>query len=215
MEPHSETPIRVLLVDDHPLMREGVASVLDGLDDIKVVGEAATGSEAIRLFAELQPDITLMDLQMPEMDGITAIRKIRAQLPAARILVLTTFNGDVQTLRALKAGACGYLLKNMIRKDLLTAIREAHRGRHSLPPEVASNLDSHALDEQLSARELEVLRLVAGGRANKQVAAELSVTEETVKTHMKNILCKLHARDRTQAVVIGLERGILDAWVPR
>lgn len=215
MEPDSETPIRVLLVDDHPLMREGVAAVLGALDDIQVVGEAATGSEAIRLFAELQPDITLMDLQMPEMDGITAIRKIRAQSPEARILVLTTFNGDVQTLRALKAGACSYLLKDMIRKDLVTAIHEAHRGRTSLPPEVAANLDSHALDEQLSARELEVLRLVAGGRANKQVAAELSITEETVKTHMKSILCKLHARDRTHAVVIGLERGVLDAWVPR
>jgi DNA-binding NarL/FixJ family response regulator len=208
-------PIRVLAVDDHPLMREGVEAVLGAQDDMQLVGEAATGREAVSLFTALQPDVTLMDLQMPQMDGITAIRKIRAQSPAARILVLTTFNGDVQTLRALKAGACGYLLKDMIRKDLVSAIREAHRGRVILRPEVAANLDSHALDEPLSDRELEVLRLVAGGRANKQVANELSLSEETVKTHMKSILSKLHARDRTHAVVIGLERGVIDAWQKR
>ncbi len=215
LQPESPRPIRVLVVDDHPLMREGVIAVLDTLEDISVVGEAATGREAIEVFATLQPDVTLMDLQMPLMDGITATAEIRRQFPDARILVLTTFNGDVQTLRALKAGACGYLLKGMIRKELVTAIREAHRGRVNLRPEVVAELGKHALDEQLSARELDVLRLVAGGHANKQIAARLSLSEETVKSHMKSILGKLKARDRTHAVVIGLARGVLDAWPPR
>jgi two-component system, NarL family, response regulator len=205
-------PVRVLVVDDHPLMREGIAAVLGTHADIAVVGEADDGRQAIDAYATLRPDVTLMDLQMPHMDGITAISGICGRWPGARILVLTTFNGDVQTLRALKAGACGYLLKNMIRKDLVTAIREATRGRVNLQPEVAAKLGEHALDAPLSARELDVLRLVAAGKANKQVAAALSLSEETVKSHMKSILGKLNARDRTHAVVIGLERGILDSW---
>ena len=208
-------PIRVLVVDDHPLMREGVAAVLGAEGDMVVVGEASTGREAIDAFRELNPDVTLMDLQMPVMDGISAIAEICGRWPDARVLVLTTFNGDVQTLRALKAGACGYLLKNMIRKDLKGAIRDAHRGRVNLQPEVAAKLGRHALDEQLSAREMEVLRQVAAGGANKQIAARLSLSEETVKSHMKSILGKLKARDRTHAVMIGLERGILDSWPPR
>jgi len=204
--------IRVLVVDDHPLMREGVTAVLSAQEDIAVIGEATSGREAIDSCLALNPDVTLMDLQMPGMDGISAISEIRRHRPDARVLVLTTFNGDVLTLRALKAGACGYLLKSMIRKELVAAIREAHRGRVPLRPEVAAKLGEHALDDQLSARELEVLRRVAAGSPNKVIAAALSLSEETVKSHMKNILSKLKARDRTHAVVIGLERGILDAW---
>jgi DNA-binding NarL/FixJ family response regulator len=205
-------PIRVLIVDDHPLMREGVAAVLATQEDIQVVGEATTGREAIDAYRQLRPDVTLMDLQMPNMDGISATAEIRRHWPHARVLMLTTFSGDVQALRALKAGACGYLLKSMLRKELTGAIREAQRGRVSLRPEVAAKLGEHALDEHLSARELEVLRQVARGGANKQIAARLSLSEEAVKSHMKSILGKLKARDRTHAVVIGLERGILDSW---
>lgn len=215
MSAENIAPIRVLVVDDHPLMREGVAAVLGSENDIVVVGEASTGREAVKAFKDLRPDVTLMDLQMPVMDGISAIAEICAELSSARVLVLTTFSGDVQTLRALKAGACGYLLKSMIRKELKNAIRDAHRGSVNLMPEVAETLGRHALDEKLSVREMDVLREVAAGGANKQIAARLSLSEETVKSHMKSILSKLKARDRTHAVVIGLERGILDSWPPR
>lgn len=207
-----ETRIRVLVVDDHPLMREGVMGVLGTAQDVVVVGEASTGREAVHSFQRLRPDVTLMDLQMPEMDGLRAICEICERWPGGRIIVLTTFSGDVQTLRALKAGACGYLLKGMIRKDLVAAVHDAHRGRLALRPEVAAKLGEHALDEALSARETEVLRQVAAGGANKQIAARLSVSEETVKSHMKSIMGKLKAQDRTHAVMIGLERGILDSW---
>lgn len=212
MDENAGAPIRVLVVDDHPLMREGVTAVLSTQPDIIVVGEAASGREAIDYCLGQNPDVTLMDLQMPGMDGISAISEIRRHRPDARVLVLTTFNGDVLTLRALKAGACGYLLKSMIRKELVAAIREAHRGRVALRPEVAAKLGEHALDEQLSTRELEVLRLVAAGNPNKAIATRLSLSEETVKSHMKSILSKLKARDRTHAVMLGLDRGILDAW---
>ncbi|MET0282443.1 MAG: response regulator transcription factor [Steroidobacteraceae bacterium] len=204
--------IRVLVVDDHPVMREGVAAIIAAEPDLLMVGQAATGREAIDAFRELHPDVTLMDLQMPEMDGISAIAEIMRRWPQARVLVLTTFKGDVQTLRALKAGACGYLLKSMIRKDLLGAIRDAHRGRVNLMPEVAAELGHYALNENLSEREIEVLRHVATGSANKQIAFVLGLSEETIKTHMKSILNKLQANDRTHAVMIAMQRGIINAW---
>jgi DNA-binding NarL/FixJ family response regulator len=211
--PTSAPPsIRVLVVDDHPVMREGVSAIISTEQGISVVGQASTGREAIDAFRELRPDVTLMDLQMPEMDGITAIAEICNRWPQARILVLTTFKGDVQTLRALKAGACGYLLKSMIRKELMGAIRDAHRGRVTLLPEIAAQLGQHALDEKLSDREIEVLRLVAIGNANKQIAFVLALSEETIKTHMKSILTKLHANDRTHAVTIAMQRGIINTW---
>lgn len=212
MEEVTGAPIEVLVVDDHPLMREGIRAVLSTHEDIHVIGEATCGREAIQACLRQHPDITLMDLQMPGMDGISAIAEIRRHQPEARVLVLTTFNGDVLTLRALKAGACGFLLKSMIRKELAAAIREAHQGRVALRPEVAAKLGEHALDESLSGRELEVLRHVATGSPNKVIAARLCLSEETIKSHMKSVLSKLKARDRTHAVVIGLERGFLDAW---
>jgi len=215
MEGSIDTPIKVLVVDDHPLMREGVIAVLSSHEDIRVVGEASSGRDAVQAHLHLNPHITLMDVQMPGLDGISALGEIRRHRPHARVLVLTTFSGDVLTLRALKAGACGYLLKGMIRKELVTAIREAHRGRVTLRPEVAAKLGQHALDEHLSPREIEVLRQVADGSPNKVIAARLSLSEETVKSHMKNVLSKLKARDRTHAVVIGMERGFLDAWSMR
>jgi DNA-binding NarL/FixJ family response regulator len=197
-------------VDDHPLLREGVAVLVASQSDMKVVGEASDGREAIEEFRKRRPDITLMDLQMPEMKGIDAIIAIRAEFPEARIIVLTTYRGDVQVLRALKAGARGYLLKGLLRKELLETIRAVHAGLKRIPPELAAELADHAADEALSAREIDVLRLIAGGNANKVIAAQLSITEETVKGHVKNILAKLSANDRTHAVTIGLKRGIIE-----
>jgi len=203
-------PIRILTVDDHPLLREGIAALVASQPDMQVVGEASDGREALEKFRQHRPDITLMDLVMPGMKGVDAIIAIRAEFPEARIIVLTTYTGDVQVLRALKAGARGYLLKGLLRKELLETIRAVHAGRKCIPPEVAGQLADHAGEEALSEREIEVLRWIAGGNANKQIADQLSITEETVKGHVKSILAKLYANDRTHAVTIGLKRGIIE-----
>jgi DNA-binding NarL/FixJ family response regulator len=206
----SAQPIRVLAVDDHPLLREGISALLAAQPDMKLVAEASNGHEAIEQYRIHRPDVTLMDLQMPEMNGVDAMIAICGEFPRARIIVLTTYTGDVQVLRALKAGARGYLLKNLLRKELLETIRLVHAGRKRIPPDVATGLAEHATDDALSAREIEVLGLISGGNANKEIAARLSITEETVKGHVKNILAKLDANDRTHAVTIGLKRGIID-----
>ena len=202
--------IRVLVVDDHPLMREGIIAVIQGAADIIVVGEAGNGQQAIEMFRVHRPDVTLMDLQMPIMNGIDAIKTIRLEYPTSHFIVLTTYQGDVQALRALKAGATGYLLKNMIWKDLPESIRAVHSGRRRIPPEIAEALVEHVADDALTEREVEVLRRVATGTANKVIAFELSVSEATVKAHMKNILAKLGANDRTHAVTIAVKRGFLE-----
>jgi len=205
----SDAPIRLLIVDDHELLREGVVSILQDQPDMAVAGEATNGAEAVERYRALRPDVTLMDLQMPEMNGIDAIRAIRGESPAARIIVLTTYEGDVLALRAIRAGAAGYLLKGMLRRDLLDTIRAVHAGKKRIPPEIALGIAEHQADDLLSEREIDVLQLVAVGRSNKIIADELSITEETVKSHMRNILSKLSANDRTHAVTIGLKRGIL------
>ncbi len=202
--------IRVLCVDDHPLLREGIAALVASQPDMDLAAEASNGREAIEQFRKHRPDVTLMDLQMPEMNGVDAMGAIRAEFPEARIIVLTTYSGDVQVMRALKAGARAYLLKGLLRKELLETIRAVHSGQKRLPPEVASEIAGHATDDALTSREINVLRLIAGGNANKEIAAQLSITEETVKGHVKNILAKLGANDRTHAVTIGLKRGIIE-----
>lgn len=202
--------IRVLAVDDHPLLREGIAALIGSAEDMELVAEAANGREAIDLFRKYRPDITLMDLLMPEMNGIDAIGAIRAEFPEARVIILTTHPGDFQVSRALKAGARGYILKGMLRKELLETIRAVHAGHKRLSSETAAEIAEHATDSALSPREIEVLRLVAAGNANKEVAARLSLTEVTVKSHVKNILAKLGASDRTHAVTIAFKRGIID-----
>lgn len=204
------SPIRVLSVDDHPLLREGVAVLLANQPDLKLVAEAANGREAVDQFRRHQPDVTLMDLQMPEMNGVDAMISICEEFPNARIIVLTTYVGDALVLRALRAGARGYLLKSLLRKELLDTIRLVHAGKKRIVPAVAAELAEHATDDALSPREVAVLRLIAGGNANKMIASQLSITEETVKGHVKNILTKLNAKDRTHAVTIGLKRGIID-----
>jgi DNA-binding NarL/FixJ family response regulator len=202
--------IRILMVDDHPLMREGIAAVIQADEGFVVVGEADNGQQAIEMFRRHRPDVTLMDLQMPVMNGIDAMKAIRLEFPAARFIVLTTYQGDVQALRALKAGAAGYLLKSMIWKDLPESIRVVHSGRRRIPPEVAAALAEHVADDLLSEREVEVLRRVALGNSNKVIAAELSISEATIKAHMKSILAKLGANDRTHAVTIAVKRGFLE-----
>ena len=206
----SSKPIRILAVDDHSLLRDGIAKLVAAQPDMEMVAEASNGLEAIEQFRVHRPDVTLMDLQMPEMNGVDAIIAICGEFPRARIIVLTTYVGDVQVLRALKAGARGYLLKNLLRKELLDTIRLVHAGHKRIPPEVANELAEHATDESLSEREIEVLRMVAGGNANKEIGAQLDITEETVKGHLKNIMAKLGANDRTHAVTIALKRGIID-----
>jgi DNA-binding NarL/FixJ family response regulator len=205
-----QAPIRILCVDDHSLLREGVAAILANQPDMTLIAEASNGREAIEQFRKHRPDVTLMDLQMPEMNGVDAMIAICAEFSTARIIVLTTYTGDVQVMRALKAGARAYLLKGLLRKELLETIRLVHAGQKRVLPEVAAELAEHATDGSLSSREIEVLRLIAGGNANKEIAALLSITEETVKGHVKNILAKLGANDRTHAVTIGLKRGIIE-----
>ncbi len=202
-------PIRILAVDDHPLLREGIAALVNSQPDMKLVAEAANGREAIEQFRKHRPDVTLMDLQMPELNGIDAMIAIRGEFPQARIVVLTTYKGDMEVLRALRAGARGYLLKNLLRRELLETIRAVHAGEKRIPPEVAAQIADHAAEDDLTSREIEVLQLIASGNANKAIAARLSISEETVKGHVKNILSKLAANDRTHAVTIGLKRGII------
>jgi DNA-binding NarL/FixJ family response regulator len=202
--------IRILAVDDHALVRQGIAVLLGTEPDMTLVAEASNGREAIQQFRAHRPDITLMDLQMPEMNGLDAILAIRAEFPDAKIIVLTTYKGDVQILRALKAGAQGYLLKNAIHKELLDTIRAVHAGKKTLSPEASYEIAEHATDDALTPAEINVLRLIAAGNANKQIADQLSITEETVKGRVKNILSKLGASDRTQAAMIGLKRGIIE-----
>jgi two-component system, NarL family, response regulator len=202
--------IRVLTVDDHPLLREGIAVLIDTQSDMQLIGEASNGREALEQFRNHRPDITLMDLQMPELSGIDAISAIRGEFPEARIIVLTTYSGDFQISRALKAGARAYLLKGMLRQELLQTIRAVHAGQKRLSAEVAAEIAEHATDDVLTPREIDVLRLIANGNASKEIAGKLSLTDETVKGHVKNILAKLGVNDRTHAVSIGLKRGIID-----
>ena len=202
--------IRILTVDDHQLLREGIGVVLDGQTDMTLVGQAGNGLEAIESYRRLRPDVTLMDLRMPDMSGIEAISAIRTEFPNARIIVLTTYAGDVQAAAALRAGAAGYLLKSLVRKELIETIRAVHSGKRRVPAEIATEIAEHVADDALTVREIEVLRRVAAGKSNKLIAAELEISEGTVKTHMKSILPKLDASDRTHAVTIALKRGILD-----
>jgi len=203
-------PIRVLVVDDHPLMRSGLCGEINTQNDMKVVAEAADGNEAIACFRVHRPDVTLMDIRMPGMNGIEAIYAIRREFLAARFIILTTAAGDIQALRAFQAGAMGYLLKNLLRTELTDTIRLVHEGRKRIPPEVAQQMAEHAADEAITPRELDVLRAIARGKANKIVAADLNISEHTVKNHVKNILAKLNANDRTDAVMIAIRRGFIE-----
>lgn len=205
-----ERRIRVLIVDDHPVLRDGVAAILGNQSDMEAVGEARDGAEAVERFRALRPDVTLMDLQMPGMNGVDAILAIRAEHPNARIIVLTTYAGDAQAVRALKAGAAGYLLKSSLRTELIDAIRDVHRGQRHVHREVADEIALHVVDETLTPREVAILQLVSVGKANKQVAAELGLSEETVKGHLKSIFAKLDVADRTHAVTVAARRGIIE-----
>jgi DNA-binding NarL/FixJ family response regulator len=202
-------PIRVFSVDDHPLLREGIAALVNNQPDMTLVAEASTGAEALERFKQHRPDVTLMDLRLPDMSGIDILIAIRTEFPEARIIILTTFEGDVEIHRALQAGARGYVLKNMPPSQLLDVIRQVHAGRKRIPPEIASQLAEHMSDESLTEREVEVLRQVADGNRNRDIAKNLFISEETVKVHIKHIMEKLGATDRTQAVAIGVRRGII------
>ena len=202
--------IRILTVDDHPLLRKGIAALVNAEPDMKLVAEAANGQEATESFRVHRPDVTLMDIQMPSVNGIEAISRIQGEFPDARIIVLTTYTGDAQVLRALKAGARGYVLKGNVHRELLETIRAVHAGQKRIPPEIAAELAEHAADEELTSREIDVLRLIAAGNSNKLVADQLSIGEATVKSHVTNILSKLGANDRVHAVTIGLKRGIIE-----
>ncbi|MGD0494200.1 MAG: response regulator transcription factor [Steroidobacteraceae bacterium] len=207
----NEAPvIRVLTVDDHPLMMAGIAGEINAQPDMRVVAEATDGSEGIARFREHRPDVTLMDIRMPNVNGLDAVSAIMREFPTARIVILTTVGGDVQALRAFKAGAAGYLLKNMLRKDLIDTIRLVHAGKRRIPPEIAKELAEHSMDDALTTREIDVLRGVARGNSNGGIASELSISEHTVKNHVKSILSKLRAADRTHAVMIALKRGFID-----
>ena len=209
MDPVSKL-IRVMIVDDHPLMRAGLAGEINAQSDMRVVSEAEDGNEAVASFRLHRPDVTLMDLRMPKLGGIEAIEAIRSQYPQSRIVVLTTASGDVQVLRAIKAGAMGYLLKNVLRTELIDTIRLVHAGRRRIPPEIAQQVAEHALDDEVSERESAVLKQIARGRSNKIIADELGISENTVKNHVKSLLSKLGASDRTHAVTLALKRGLLD-----
>ena len=203
--------IRILAVDDHPIVRQGIARLVGIQSDMILVGEASNGREAIQQFRTQHPDVTLMDLQMPEMNGLDALIAIRNEFPDARIIMLTTYVGDAQILRALKAGAQGYLLKNTLHKELLDRIRAVHAGRKTISADASYELAEHATDDVLTPAEVRVLRLIAAGNANKEIAEQLSISEETVKGQVRNILSKLGAKDRTHAAMIGLKRGIIEA----
>ena len=202
--------IRIMTVDDHPLLRQGIAALLKSQPDMELVSEACDGEEAVAQFRLHRPDVTLMDLQMPNVNGNEAISRIRSEFPDAKILILSTYGGDVHVLHAIKAGARGYLLKGNVRTELLEAIRAVHAGRKRIPPEVAAELAEHAADDELSSREIDVLHLVGSGNANKQIADKLAIGETTVKNHISNILSKLGANDRAHAVTIALQRGIIE-----
>ena len=205
----NSTPIRIFSVDDHPLLREGIAALVNSQPDMELAGYAATGAEALQSFKQLRPDVTLLDLRLPDMSGIDILIAIRSEFPDARIIMLTTFEGDVEIQRALQAGARGYLLKNMPPSELLDVVRQVRAGKKRIPPAIASQLAEHMSDETLTDREIEVLREVAGGNKNRNIANKLFISEETVKVHIKHIMEKLGAADRTQAVAIGLRRGII------
>jgi DNA-binding NarL/FixJ family response regulator len=206
----SSTPlIRILSADDHPLLRSGIGALIATQPDMQLVAEAATGTEAVHLHREIRPDVTLMDLQMPDMSGLDAIIAIRSEAPSARIIVLTTYSGDVLAQRALKAGAQAYVLKSLVRTEILSTIRIVHAGERQVQADVAAEMAKHTADASLTNREVQVLQLVASGCANKEISARLDVNEETTKSHIKNILAKLGARDRTHAVSLGLKRGII------
>jgi len=207
--------IRIMAVDDHPLLRQGIAALIKTQPDMLLVGEACDGEEAVAQYRLHHPDVTLMDIQMPNVNGTEAISRIRSEFPDAKILVLSTYAGDVQVLRAIKAGARGYLLKGNVRTELLEAIRTVHTGHKRIPPEIAVALAEHAADDALTPREIDVLRLIGEGNANKQIADKLSIGETTVKNHISNILSKLSANDRAHAVTIALQRGIIELDVPQ